>query len=29
MIDKGKSFSEALILPSANPEFDKRLVIEL
>ena len=25
----GKSFSEALILPSTNPQFDKRLFIEL
>ena len=25
----GKSFSEALILPSTNPQFDKRLLIEL
>ena len=28
-INTGKSFSEALILPSINPEFDKRLFIEL
>ena len=26
---KGKSFSEALILASTNPQYDKRLIIEL
>ena len=25
----GKSFSEALILPSTNPQYDKRLFIDL
>ena len=28
-IDTGKSFSEALILASTNPQFDKRLFIEV
>ena len=27
--DTGKSFSEALILASTNPQYDKRLFIEL
>ena len=27
-IDTGKSFSEALILASVNPQYDKRLFIE-
>ena len=27
--DTGKSFSEALILTSTNPQYDKRLFIEL
>ena len=27
--DKGKSFSEALILASTNPQYDKRLFMEL
>jgi hypothetical protein len=27
--DTGKSFSEALILASSNPQYDKRLFIEL
>ena len=26
---KGKSFSEALIIASTNPQYDKRLLIEL
>ena len=29
MIPTGKSFSEALILASTNPQYDKRLFIEL
>ena len=28
-IDTGKSFSEALILASTHPQYDKRLLIEL
>ena len=28
-IDTGKSFSEALILASTHPQYDKRLFIEL
>ena len=28
-LDTGKSFSEALILASTNPQYDKRLFIEL
>ena len=29
MPDTGKSFSEALILASPNPQYDKRLFLEL
>ena len=29
ILDAGKSFSEALILASVNPQYDKRLFIEL
>ena len=29
ILSTGKSFSEALILPSTNPQFDKILFIEL
>ena len=28
-VGTGKSFSEALILASTNPQYDKRLIIEL
>ena len=28
-MDKGKSFSEALIFASTNPQYDKRLFVEL